>query len=946
MLKQWIDQIFGYDFFISYAHADGLHYPQQLVALLKKRRLSAFLDKYGYVAGDELPKATVRFIRASSKLVVVARPQALTSNWVAREVETCLEADRTPIVIDVNRCFAGAPDSERIRQLCKDRIYIEEALSDPDGDPTPEVIEELARGFHATRRQTIRVWSLAFGLAVLAIVAVTAIWQFRNAKVRGDIAISRELAATAISQLTTDPELGMLLAVEAMRTRQTVQAENALRRSLAASRIRQTLKGHAKGVNGLVFNPDGSRLITVSDDHTAQLWNMQTGARLAVLRGHTRPVRRAMFLGRGDQVLTTSADGTSIVWEADSEKALVSLANAAYGDAQGLEPGEALIVDVDAHGVGRLLDAVSGREVGVPMEYQKILLGGHRSPDGRLVVVPLALSAVDHRLQVWDAQAGTRMTETRQDSGAVHAVAFSPGGDLLVTALGDAFTGYGYNRVDVWETRTWKRVAQLHGHLEDVLDASFSPDGRYVVTASTDGRAMLWRTGDWQLVEILRGHAGAVVKAAFSPDSKLVATAGEDGTARLWEAETGRESALLTGHTGKLQALLFSPDGAVVVTADSEGAARVWASQFGERMASIPKTTRGALSHNGRRLVTTGAEILVWNTSDWRRVAQLPQPRGADCSVAFSRDDRRMILATSWYDTASLWDTDTWRQVAHLGLEGDLIAPNRGSGLEPVSALAFSPDGSLLATPARHAAARVWDARTGRLVAQVGEKSNASLYAAFSPSGRVLATYSDPVRLWRVGSWEEIAHLRGEGREWLFGWRSVDFSPDGKRLLTAVKKQRAHVWDADTGRRIADLRGHTSVVWTAAFSPDSRWVATGSDDRTARLWEAETGEALSVLRGHEDSLRSVAFSRGGRCLVTSSDDRTVRVWDLDTGRDLAVLWAHSMPVLSADGTILVAHAENGLVVYSLGLCGSTRDLLNEVAKRAARDLTPEERERF
>jgi WD40 repeat protein len=80
--------------------------------------------------------------------------------------------------------------------------------------------------------------------------------------------------------------------------------------------------------------------------------------------------------------------------------------------------------------------------------------------------------------------------------------------------------------------------------------------------------------------------------------------------------------------------------------------------------------------------------------------------------------------------------------------------------------------------------------------------------------------------------------------------------------------------------------------------------------------------------------------------VTSSDDRTVRVWDLDTGRNLAVLWAHSMPVLSADGTILVAHAENGLVVYSLGLCGSTQELLNEVAKRAARDLTPEERERF
>lgn len=128
--------------------------------------------------------------------------------------------------------------------------------------------------------------------------------------------------------------------------------------------------------------------------------------------------------------------------------------------------------------------------------------------------------------------------------------------------------------------------------------------------------------------------------------------------------------------------------------------------------------------------------------------------------------------------------------------------------------------------------------------------------------------------------------------------RSVAYSPDGRRLVTASYDRTARVWDALTGRQILVLRGHGASVLSAAFSPDGGRIATGSMDKTARIWDATTGRQLLVLR-HEAGVRSVAFSPGGRRLVTGSYDRTARIWDATTGRQMRVLSGHSALVTSA-----------------------------------------------
>jgi WD40 repeat protein len=79
---------------------------------------------------------------------------------------------------------------------------------------------------------------------------------------------------------------------------------------------------------------------------------------------------------------------------------------------------------------------------------------------------------------------------------------------------------------------------------------------------------------------------------------------------------------------------------------------------------------------------------------------------------------------------------------------------------------------------------------------------------------------------------------------------SAAFSPDGKRVVTASDDNTARLWDADTGKEAAVLKGHTNRVWSAAFSPDGKRVVTASADNTARLWDADTGKEAAVLKGH------------------------------------------------------------------------------------------------
>jgi hypothetical protein len=243
--------------------------------------------------------------------------------------------------------------------------------------------------------------------------------------------------------------------------------------------------------------------------------------------------------------------------------------------------------------------------------------------------------------------------------------------------------------------------------------------------------------------------------------------------------------------------------------------------------------------------------------------------------VAFSPDGTRLASGScDW--SVRVWDARNAEELLHL----------RGHAGK-VNAVAFSPDGARLASASDDKTVRVWDARQAAeslCLAGHGELVNA---VAFSPDGARLASASDDktVRVWDARTGAVLHCLRGHESP----VNRVVFSPDGERLASASWDRTVRVWDARNGAELLCLRGHQGMVGALAFSPDGERLASASWDRTVRVWDALQAAEPLCLTEHEGLVDGVAFSNDGRRLASRSEDKTVRVWDALEGTCLEVI---------------------------------------------------------
>jgi hypothetical protein len=232
----------------------------------------------------------------------------------------------------------------------------------------------------------------------------------------------------------------------------------------------------------------------------------------------------------------------------------------------------------------------------------------------------------------------------------------------------------------------------------------------------------------------------------------------------------------------------------------------------------------------------------------------------------------------------------------------------------PVRTVAFSPDGSTLASAGDDGVVRLWDTRTGALRRDFFGVADRVLSVAFSPEGSALASGGDDgvVRLWDTGT----GALQHELRALADGVSSVAFSPDGSTLASGYGNGAVRLWDTRTAEKRVEMTAHTVRVTSVAFSPDGSTVAGGGGDGKVRLWDAGTGGLRRELPALARRVPSVAFSPDGSTLA-SSGDYIMQLWDAGTGALRRQIGAHTGLVrtvaFSPDGLTLASGGDDGKV---------------------------------
>jgi WD40 repeat protein/tRNA A-37 threonylcarbamoyl transferase component Bud32 len=208
--------------------------------------------------------------------------------------------------------------------------------------------------------------------------------------------------------------------------------------------------------------------------------------------------------------------------------------------------------------------------------------------------------------------------------------------------------------------------------------------------------------------------------------------------------------------------------------------------------------------------------------------------------------------------------------------------------------------------------ARAADSQVLALTAHTDTRAAGWSSVDFSPDGRHILTASrdDTPRIWDAATGHELLALEGSAAR----PDGAIFSPDGQHILAKSNDNIVRIWSAETRREMLELKGHTDHVWGTAFSPDGSRIVTASWDKTARIWNAVTGQELLRLE-HDDKVNTAQFSPDGRRVVTGSHDRVARIWDATTGRQILQLVGHKDNIFavefSRDGRhVLTASADN------------------------------------
>lgn len=507
--------------------------------------------------------------------------------------------------------------------------------------------------------------------------------------------------------------------------------------------------GHRNCVKKVLYSPNGKQIITASEDHSAMIWDAETGVQLHKLSGHTKSINSIMFNPQsGSQVVTTSEDGIAIVWNTTSGEKVHTIAGhrRAVLFAEFSQDGKR-IVTASEDGTAIIWNTSTWKKVCAIRGHRAAIGNARFSPDRKLLVT----ASQDGTSKIWDIsqEMGNQCIATCEHSDWVFSACFNSDGSRFVTASKDG-------TARIWDSKNGHMISPLIRHKGSVVSAKFSHNGKLIVTASEDGTARIWDAETGALLNTLAPKGWEVWSADFDSNGSRVITATQDGTASIWNTATAKVIHKLTGHRDSLWSACFSPDGKKAVTIAADGMVKIWDADSGvlihTLMPNRVKVDFALFDPSGTRIVSSSEDgtIRIWELKTGQLLHQLLHPtvydRNAALYACFSLDGRFIFSFTSHGGNRWKWDASTgahlkekapsvpyenclrgnrtvgkyyldidqlYNSVDILDMQSGAVAHSLIGHTDIITSASFSPNGNLVVSSSWDGTAKVWDAHTG-----------------------------------------------------------------------------------------------------------------------------------------------------------------------------------------------------------------------------------------
>ena len=616
------------------------------------------------------------------------------------------------------------------------------------------------------------------------------------------------------------------------------------------------------------FSHDSAMLVTVAVGNAPPgltVWDVETGRSILFISRRTFLGPKAFAFGEGSRKLYCITTSDVKCWDV-STGAEVPVGGGEKPDGAGpggrvtvtlngqliarpgLRPKFSSVLDasfsrdarrvavVTREGTIHLLDLTDGRELRTiesPRALSMVL-----SPDGRFV----ASTGTGLPVRIWRVDDGAELAGPGLAEIQGAKLEFNTDSSLL------AVSESGSSRVLLWDVAAGRAAGKMAPGSTDsnVIALAFTPDLSRMITLRRPFDLEVWNVGDGSLVRRLQGRDILAAPVAFSPDGSLLAYEGADHRVAFWNVESGDGYAVTGPGKGRLTGLAFGPDGRQVTAVGCETEPKIFDVRSGEQ-ADSKSANEGwfwdvAYSRDGSRLAIASADggVLVYRQGNRTLTGVLAFAETGGYrwvkSVAFTPDGKE-IVAGSASGALKVAPVDG-------GSERTIRESSPDNWIWDV---AVSPDGKTVAAAGEDGAS-LWNLAGGQKTVSFGADGGWVTAIAFRPVGSHIATgaWDGSVRLWEAGSAREVRTL---GRHASAVW-GLAFSPNGKLLATADSGGTIHVWDVETGMKLRSfVRGEAAPPGLAAGPVESK---------------LSSAEILEIMRKQPDCRARPAVEKDGR----------------------------------------------------------------------------------